>query len=134
MHHIEKFLDGKKQYEANEKFDGFTAQQLNDLYDELTEKMKDTIYNKRPANQAKNMEKGKEEFIHMDSLTEKARILNEILNLFRCDATTTANLKLIGGSANAGNIAIGKNTLASNTLVLVQQSITGVYEMREELL
>ena len=80
------------------------------------------------------MEKGKEEFIHMDSLTEKARILNEILNLFRCDATTTANLKLIGGSANAGNIAIGKNTLASNTLVLVQQSITGVYEMREELL
>ena len=134
VHHIEKFLDGKKQYEANEKFDGFTAQQLNDLYDELTEKMKDTIYNKRPANQAKNMEKGKEEFIHMDSLTEKARILNEILNLFRCDATTTANLKLIGGSANAGNIAIGKNTLASNTLILVQQSITGVYEKREELL
>lgn len=88
IHHIEKYLENKNQYEADEKFDGFSEQELNILYDDLTEKMKNSIYKKRPANQAAIMEKGRKKFQTIELLSEKAKVLNEILILLRCDANS----------------------------------------------
>ena len=56
-----------------------------------------------------------------------------MLIMYRCDAATVANLKAIGGSANAGSMKIKKNTFTSRSLVLVNQSITGLFETEEEL-
>ena len=53
--------------------------------------------------------------------------------MYRCDATTVANLKAIGGSANAGNMAYNKNTLPTKKLILIHQSVTGLFETEEEL-
>lgn len=53
--------------------------------------------------------------------------------MFRCDATTVANLKVINGSQNAGSMKVNKNTLTSKSLKLVHQSITGLFETEEEL-
>ncbi len=53
--------------------------------------------------------------------------------MLRCDATTVANLKAINGSQNAGSMKLIKNTLTSKALVLVNQSITGLFETEEEL-
>lgn len=133
IHHIEKYLENKNQYEADEKFDGFSEQELNILYDDLTEKMKNSIYKKRPANQAAIMEKGRKKFQTIELLSEKAKVLNEILILLRCDATSTANLKSIGASANVGSMKINKNTFATAPLVLINQSATGLFETREKL-
>ena len=59
--------------------------------------------------------------------------LNNILALFQCDATTSTNLKEIGGTANAGNMAYNKNTLPTKKLILIHQSVTGLFETEEEL-
>ena len=48
---VEKYLENNIQYQADSKFEGFTQEDLNDLYDELYIKLKESIYNKRPANQ-----------------------------------------------------------------------------------
>lgn len=74
-----------------------------------------------------------EYFESLDSIGVKAKIINEILVMFRCDATTVANLKAIGGSPNAGSMKMKKNTLTSKSLKLINQSITGLYETEEEL-
>ena len=54
---IEKYLEYNLQYEANAKFDGFTDNDLNSIYNELCLKLKESIYQKRPAQQIKTLEK-----------------------------------------------------------------------------
>lgn len=130
---VEKYLENNIQYQADSKFEGFTQEDLNDLYDELYIKLKESIYNKRPANQLGTLEKGKEKYRAIGDLREKAKIINNILALFQCDATTSTNLKEIGGTANAGNMAYNKNTLPTKKLILIHQSVTGLFETEEEL-
>lgn len=130
---VEKYLENNVQYQADSKFEGFTQEDLNDLYDELYIKLKESIYNKRPANQLGTLEKGREKYRAIGDLREKAKIINNILALFQCDATTSTNLKEIGGTANAGNMAYNKNTLPTKKLILIHQSVTGLFETEEEL-
>lgn len=130
---VEKYLENNIQYQADAKFEGFTQKDLNELYDELYVKLKESIYNKRPANQLGTLEKGREKYRAIGDLREKAKIINNILTLFQCDATTSTNLKEIGGTANAGNMAYNKNTLPTKKLILIHQSITGLFETEEEL-
>lgn len=130
---VEKYLENNIQYQADSKFEGFTQEDLNDLYDELYIKLKESIYNKRPANQLGTLEKGREKYRAIGDLREKAKIINNILALFQCDATTSTNLKEIGGTANAGNMAYNKNTLSTKKLILIHQSVTGLFETEEEL-
>lgn len=130
---VEKYLGNNIQYQADSKFEGFTQEDLNDLYDELYIKLKESIYNKRPANQLGTLEKGREKYRAIGDLREKAKIINNILALFQCDATTSTNLKEIGGTANAGNMAYNKNTLPTKKLILIHQSVTGLFETEEEL-
>lgn len=133
IHKIEKYLEKRSNLDVDEKYDGFTENDLIALYDELTHKFVDTIYKKRPANQYKTLSNNRDRFEQL-KMTEKAKVINEIISMLRCDATTTANLTLINGSANAGNMAINKNTLGSSELVLIHQSVTGLYEEKEHLL
>ena len=130
---VEKYLENNIQYQADSKFEGFTQEDLNDLYDELYIKLKESIYNKRPANQLGTLEKGREKYRAIGDLREKAKIINNILALFQCDATTSTNLKEIGGTANAGNMAYNKNTLPTKKLILIHQSVTGLFKTEEEL-
>ena len=127
---VEKYITKGKDYEVDEKRDGFSGLELNELYGSLLEKLK-TVYCGRPANQALNLEKFKSMFSNSLELSTKAAIINEIINMMRCDISTTANLKEIGGSPNAGNIAISKNM--KGNYKLVNQSITGLFVNTEEL-
>lgn len=127
---VEKYITNGKDYEVDEKRDGFSGLELNELYGSLLEKLK-TVYCGRPANQALNLEKFKSMFSNSLELSTKAAIINEIINMMRCDISTTANLKEIGGSPNAGNIAISKNM--KGNYKLVNQSITGLFVNTEEL-
>ena len=65
---------------------------------------KNSIYKKRPASQAATLKNGQKTFLAITNLKEKAQVINNIITMFRCDATTTTNLKTIGGSANAGGM------------------------------
>ena len=117
----------------DENYEGFNHEDLNDLYEELYKKLKYTIYEKRPSKQANALEKGRELFFNIEKLSEKARLINEILTLLRCDEKTTADLRQIGGGSSAGSISIKKNTVGKQKLVLVHQSVTGLFETKEEL-
>ena len=67
-------------------------------------------------------------------MKEKCICLNQILNVLRCDADKTADLRLIGGTAEMGKISINKNTVSKRCkLRIINQSITGLFVNIEEL-
>lgn len=131
---IEKFIDkydknGK--LEVNEEFDKITREDVLELYDEFILKLRGT-YKARPSNQAATLESNRENFLAL-TLTEKVRVLNQILTMLRCDTENKANLEDIGGSKFAGSMVVNKNTLGKSHLMLVNQSVTGLFENRIEL-
>ena len=105
---------------------------MNELYKILTDKFINTVYRKRPANQVDNLVKNESVFEKLQ-LCDKAKIINEIITMLRCDIATTADLKLIKGSTNAGNIAMSKSTVGKSRLILINQSVTGLFENRIKL-
>ena len=129
---IEKFLDKEADYEPNKKIDKINHEELNKIYDVLTDKLK-TVYMKRPANQYKVLETGREAFIRSEDIYGKMKFINNVLTLLRCDATNNTDLSLIGAGKNVGGIKVNKNTMCKNKLILVNQSITGLFENRIEL-
>ncbi len=129
---IEKYIERKSDFEPDVRYDGFTSEEMNNIYELLKDKLTDTVYKKRPANQSEFLTKHKENFQSL-SLQSKAKTINEIITMLRCDIANTANLTAINGSANAGNIAMSKSTIGKSKLILINQSVTGLFENRIEL-
>ena len=130
---IEKYLNWNADYKANEDIDKINHEMLDELYDAFIDKLK-TVYGPRPANQYSKLEEGRDKFILSTNLSDKMKLLNNILNLLRCDATTTADLSLIlQEKKNVGSMKIKKSTLGKGKLILVNQSVTGLFENRKEL-
>lgn len=134
IRNVEKYLEYIDKDESVSKAARFSHTELDKLYDELCFKAENSIYKKRPASQAATLKNGQKTFLAITNLKEKAQVINNIITMFRCDATTTTNLKTIGGSANAGGMQVNKNTLTSQKVVLVHQSVTGLFDTEEELL
>ncbi len=131
IRHVEKYLEKNSGFEVNEKLDGFDDSMLLSLYDALTEKL-GTVYAGRPANKSRDLRSKREQFVEL-SLKNKAKVVNEILNMLRCDAATKADISAIGEVKNAGSISVNKNTLGKSKLILINQSVTGLFENRIEL-
>ena len=129
---IEKYIDKNSEYEPDEKFDNLDDMKLNSVYDALCYKLCNSIYRNRPANKGKDLIKVKAAFMSLN-LKDKTVVCNQILNMLRCDIATTADLKLIGDGPKVGNIAINKNTMCRGELVLVNQSVTGIFENKIKL-
>ena len=53
--------------------------------------------------------------------------------MVRCDNKTDSNLSMIGLGTNVGGTKINKNTFGNSNLILVNQSVTGLFENRREL-
>lgn len=131
IRHIEKYLEKNVQFDVDEQRDKLSEEGLTGLFDAITAKLK-TVYERRPANQWKKLEEGREKFLEL-SLRDKAKVLNQMLNMIRCDIETKADLTAIGGGPKAGNIAVNKNTVGKSKLVLINQSVTGLFKNRIEL-
>lgn len=128
---IEKYLEKNQAYPVIEAFDGLNDDKMIQLYDALVDKLQ-TVYKKRPANKGQTLAEKRDVFLRQNGKI-KAVILNDILNMLRCDAATTANLKVLEDVPYAGKISINKNTVGKSRLVLVNQSVTGLLENRTEL-
>ncbi len=128
---IEKKLDNNRGYALSKKFDKISSDDLISIYDELTEKLLNA-YCKRPANQGKFLGEKREKFICLSPM-EQMKLVNEIITMLRCDIETKCDLTSIGGSKNAGNMAVNKNTVGKSKLILINQSVTGLFENRIEL-
>lgn len=134
---IEKYIARNQSSGAKELLlisdqEGLSQQQNIQLYDKLYQKQKDTIYQYRPANQLKTLEKGREIFIEL-SCEEQCIVLNEVLNLMRCKPIT-ANLKLLNSGKSVGSVKCDKVISNCWQVKLINQSVTGLFEQEIDLL
>ncbi len=94
--------------------------------------MENTIYKFRPANQVSNLKENREVFNSL-AVEDQCSVLNQVLMLFVCKPVT-ANLSLIKGSKNAGNMALSKIISNMRSAYLIHQSVTGLFEQKIDLL
>lgn len=129
---IEKFWNKKRDNKIGSEIDKLTHEEVNGLYDIILNKLKNP-YKCRPANPSLLLEKNKDKFHTEDDMEKKFGTIYEMLNLLRCDATNTADLTMIGGGKTAGGLAVNKNTVCKNNIVIINQSVTGLFENRKEI-
>ena len=137
--HIEKYIernakrvDKKQNLPIRATYDKITAQENLELYDALVQKQINTIYNNRPNNQGEQLIQCRETFANL-GIAEQAMVLNEIINLLRC-RPIAANLALLNKGQHTGVMLISKNISAFYSVLLVNQSITGLYSQTIDLL
>ena len=82
----------------------------------------------------KDLQNGREKFIALD-LKEQAFVITEILKMLKCNVDK-ANLTSIGGKGKAGSMSLGMKLTTKNnkTVQLIDQSVTGLFEKKTELL
>lgn len=114
------------------EYDKVTKDENIKVYDELYRKHKDTIYAKRAAGCIKTLENGRDKFLEL-SIEEQCVVIGEILHIFQCKPIT-ANLTLIGGVGAGGRMQCNKNVYSYESVKIVYQSVTGLYEQVIDLL
>ena len=62
IRNIEKYNEKVEKFSINEKYDGLSHDSVDGLYDVFVNKLNETIYKKRPANQGANLVKNREPF------------------------------------------------------------------------
>jgi CRISPR-associated endonuclease Csn1 len=116
-------------------FDGISNEENIDLYHELIRKCKTPVYSACFGTfniMAEEMEKCEDTFKAMSTLSQ-IRILLEAIKAFRCNAVY-ANFKQLSGQQNRGRIRINDKISELDTAYLIDQSVTGLYEHRIDLL
>lgn len=113
-------------------FDSITKEENLKIYDVLLDKHRDTIYSRRPSQQITTMVQGREKFIELSVEKQAMAILN-ILVLFKCVFATT-DLKLIGGSGQAGMVTKNKVISSCKKATITYQSHTGLFSNTVDLL
>lgn len=132
VRYIEKYLEKNKGYKINKEMDKITNEEVNKLYDVLLNKLR-RQYEDRPSNPKSIIESSRDKFYVESDLEKKVVVIYDMLNLFRCDNISTADLTMLGGSKNAGALAVNKNTVGKSNLEIINQSITGLFENRVEI-
>ena len=122
----------KKRNIAITAHDEITASENAEAYLYLLEKHKNTVFKNRPASQITVLQEGIEKFENLQ-IEEQCLVLYEILHLFQC-RNTSANLKKIGGSANAGVFRVTKQLSKYSSVKLIHPSSTGLTEKVIDLL
>ncbi|MFI3328945.1 MAG: type II CRISPR RNA-guided endonuclease Cas9 [bacterium] len=103
------------------------------LYNIMLDKLNNNIYSKfKSYKSAIVAMQNKDKFITL-TILQQVNLLKEIMKLFSCSAAR-ANLKSIDGPSEAGRESINLNISSYNKFELINQSITGIYENRIDLL
>ena len=102
-----------------------------ELYDALADKHMHTIYAKRPNAVGEKLEKAREQFVEL-AVDDQCKVLYQILQLTKI-GPVSADLTLIGESAHTGVMLISKKLKQTDSVYLVEQSVTGLYEKKRSL-
>jgi CRISPR-associated endonuclease Csn1 len=127
IHSIEKYNDTKRM--PND----ISAEDNVQLYDELLEKHNDGFFAKRPNSIGKILADGREKFVGLE-IAKQLGILTQILNISIIGTSSSADLRDIGGTSNAGTARINKRLSNYDEVKLINDSITGMYEKEVDLL
>lgn len=131
---IMKF-EGRKKSEKNiciAPSDNITEESTEKLYDAFVQKINSHVYNYIYGREAEILNKGKDKFLRL-SLEEKCQLLLGISRFFNC-SSSLSDLKKIGGSGSAGRIRKGKEISKLESCIMINQSVTGVFEKKVNLL
>lgn len=123
-------LKQDKNFKINQ-YDGLEETSLTELYDLLLGKIHTTVYGVRLETQADTLEKGRERFLNASKETQ-CKVLYEILHLFQCNSSS-ANLSEIGGPGHGGILLLSNEISKYDTLLLIHQSPTGIFERAIDL-
>lgn len=115
-------------------FDKLSADENQELYTVLLEKLENPLYRIKFETAAKTIRENLEQFAVL-SVPNQCRVLLQILNLFANNATS-ADLKVLNGKAGIGILLTSKNleNYTGHTFTLIHQSITGFFEQEVDLL
>lgn len=109
----------------NERYN-ITKEKNLKLYDILVKKHKEGLYKNSPTPFGNKLSSAREKFIKLD-IKAQIKILTEVLKLSSRN-NQGVNLKLIGESDGAGETTINKNITKCNEFVIINKSVTGIYE------
>ena len=110
---------------------GLSDESLIELYDVFIDKLGSTVYMSMLRGFENKLKNGRQKFVEL-SLEDKAIQIAEILKLFTTNAEMPDLLK-IGGTKNQGRIRMSLNITDCKNLIIVHQSVTGLYEVIERI-
>ncbi len=120
IHDIDKYV------ESHIKNNTLNSESNIKLYDVITKRYVSGVFNNRPNNIVKTLVDGRDEFIHL-SEEEQVICLSQIIKSSEIGFGIT-NLTLIKGKSTAGKIRKSKNITKEDEFLLINQSVTGLYE------
>lgn len=108
-----------------------TQDDLDELYRVLCEKLENTVYKIMLHGYIEKYRSGFELYEKL-SLEKRAEALWQMLKIFQC-TPEMPDLTLIGGSKNQGAIRMGMDISGRESLAIIHQSVTGIYEQIEKI-
>lgn len=131
---IVKLLSKSENIEITE-FDEITAAQNIEIYDLLKEKFITTVFKVKFSKLGAKLELHRSEFVNLD-LRKQCFVINEVLKIIH-NNVMSGDLRFIGEAQKSGMMT--SNSVLSditdiNTIKLINQSITGLYEIEIDLL
>lgn len=133
VRNLTKYIErcAKIEYPAT-AFDGISAEENVALYNWFVERLESSVYGKLMPALLSNLKSSAEAFEKMGILSQ-AKTLMEILKAFKCDAQNP-NLKELCGKGLVGRIQKKAALQGFQSAYLINQSPTGLYEYRTDLL
>ena len=134
----DKNADDTQKQKAQNRLDylkqkwGISSEANMHIYDMLLVKSGNNLYKNRPASQTKDLQEQRVVFEKL-SLAEQIHVIGEVLKLFKC-ASASANLKLLDKGNACGVIKVSNNILKFKQCVLINQSPTGIFEQKVNLM
>lgn len=115
-----------------EKRYGISKVRNLEVFNWLIERLHSKVYNSLPLSNVSNkMEQSRELFGGL-SISDQCKVIFEVLKSFKCNREVT-DLKLIKGG-KTGVLVYSKTISNFKNAYLVHQSVTGLYEVKEDLL
>lgn len=124
----------KENYDETDKYDNIiiTKEKNYELFKCLIDKLNNKPYSNNRWNIVKNID-GKEDIFKTLDIEKQCFILSEIVNWIN-SVKQNVNLKYLRGSEHAGTLILNKKISEYGEVVLINQSVTGMYEKCIDLL
>lgn len=126
IHYLEKMHNEQKEN------DNITKEGNVELFNQLCSKYKNGIYSNRPVDIKDKIEAIREKFVNYDIFTQ-VEVLFSLLQITAVGGQFTS-LKIVNEADKFGYLRINKNISCLNSIYLINQSITGIYETKIDLL
>ncbi|MDR0950377.1 MAG: type II CRISPR RNA-guided endonuclease Cas9 [Candidatus Ancillula sp.] len=122
----------KKYVILSSKYDKISSEQNIKLYDKFCEIMQLAGYKNRPNSQGQLLLEHRDDFVSLD-INNQVYVLFQVLKLFNSVPGANADLLLIGGKGMSGANGAAFKISDANSCLLIQQSVTGLFEKRIDL-